>query len=331
MDKGGKSLDGNKGRMQPVHMMESYTDPLGLRVELDFSLQFVDTRRPDIKMGLDRTKERLIGWLEKYLKNHPSIKRSLDPMRKSEGNAYTQAVSGKRLDFRVAGQNIPNRGFIRYDNGSKVFVDMKTRLLQWPGIKKTVEAVFGAEQTSRIYDNDDNIISIGVKAATGGHEFSHSALEGPNTREKLGPHLYNELWKIKSNVIPAAAMNALLDPEERADYIKSILATSLRSLSQRDNETQRPYYNSAVVIINELARASIIRIVNEKWTIVINEKTMDDFRKGSEGIFCELLEIYDTENPEVDHEFLQTYVTEAELSKPIVELLKKLGVKTDFS
>lgn len=316
-----------QGRMQPIHPMESYVDPNGLLVEPEYALGFRDTRdrAAAVNDRADITKTRMIQWLEGTFSDKASLQASLAPMRSSLAGVYTMLVSGRRLDFRPAGQNIPNREEVRINDGVKIFLDMLTMDQRWIIQRKFLVQIFGEAKVVAIFDTEPDLIAMAAGGHVAGHEVAHNAFIELGTREALGPDKYQQVEEHKADAIIVAAALEWLNLDEQRTFLKAIFAGEVRSIALKRDESRRPYYNSAVFFINYMAEAGIFSFDGKEWQYDDSpEKVVAFFQRFRAAVQNELVPVYDERNAAAAGTYIQNRF---QPSKLLEQLEETLGVK----
>lgn len=316
-----------QGRMQPIHPMESYVDPNGLLVEPEYALGFRDTRdrAAAVNDRADITKARMIQWLEETFSDKNSLQASLAPMRSSLAGVYTMLVSGRRLDFRPAGQNIPNREGVRINDGVKIFLDMLTMDQRWIIQRKFLVQIFGEAKVAAIFDTEPDLVAMAAGGHVGGHEVAHNAFIELGTRDALGADQYQQVEEHKADAIIVAAAPEWLNLDEQRTFLKAIFAGEVRSIVLKRDESRRPYYNSAVFFMNHMAEAGIISFDDKEWQYDDSAEKVAAFFQGFRAaVQNELVPVYD----ERDSVAAGTYIQNRfQPSKLLEQLEETLGVK----
>ena len=172
------------GRMQPIHPMESYVDPNGLLVEPDLALTFRDDRAEAAAINelTEVTKRNMIGYLSGKYDDKKSLQTSVGPMQASIAGVFTSQLAGRRLDFRPAGQNIPNRSDVRIKDGVKIFLDSETMHQRWLVQREILIKMFGEDVVKKQFDNEPDLIKFAAGIHVAGHEVAHNAFVQEDTR-----------------------------------------------------------------------------------------------------------------------------------------------------
>lgn len=310
------------GRMQPVHMMEAYVDPLGLRVEPEFSISFRDDRYEEVNSYTEQTKSELIKKLKKDFSRKKSLKPSILPMESSLAGVFSFMSSGRRLDFRPAGQNIPNREAVRLKNGVKIFLDMKTFNQRWVAQKELLEKIFGKEFIAKELTNDDKIINIAAGVFVSGHEVAHNAFVREGTRANIGPLTYKLIEEHKADMAIQSSFEEFLSQEDQVAFIQYIIGSSLKRLSEIKDTSKKPYQNSAICNLNVMSEIGLITYFDrEHITFNISPYKIEDFIEKMNLIFKELVSVYENQSAELADEFMWMYYEPNFVTSRIIDQL----------
>ncbi|MBI4974006.1 hypothetical protein HZC27_05330 [Candidatus Roizmanbacteria bacterium] len=288
------------GRMQPIHPMESYVDPNGLLVEPDLALTFRDDRAEAAATNdlTEVTKRNMIGHLSDKYGDKTSLKTSIGPMTSSIAGVFSSQGAGRRLDFRPAGQNIPNRTAIRIHDGVKIFLDMETMHQRWKIQRNLLVGIFGEEFVKNQFDNEPNLIPFATGIHVAGHEVAHNAFVQEGTRDLIGADNYAQIEEQKSDMTILTAAPSWLNPDEQKTFLKAIFAGEVRSLALKNDESRRPYYNSAVFIINQMLETGIVFHDDAGWHYDDSESKLEVFFNKARTIMSnEFVPVYEERSP----------------------------------
>ncbi|MBI5127283.1 hypothetical protein HZA76_02395 [Candidatus Roizmanbacteria bacterium] len=322
-----KKVDENwlavRGRMQPIHMMESYVDPAGLRVDPDLSLMFLDDRYQKLTNRAKNTQVKMVDWLIEELGDKKSALKSEKSMRMALVGMYNPSViAGRRHTFRPAGQNIPNREDVRLQ-GVKIFLDVETMKQRWQEEKKLLSKIFGSKRAEKLF-NEGKMIDIGMSVLVAGHEVAHNLFIVRGTRKAMGESAYNNLEEHKSSHAITAAAGEILSPEDQKQLLLYLFASSLRSFSLKGDESRKPYYYDAVVCMNLMNFAGIVRNNNGKIEFNFSEPNMRIFFGQARQLLTgPLAETYDKKDPKMAEAYIKTYFKESKLVNDLVKRVSK--------
>ena len=288
------------GRMQPIHPMESYVDPNGLLVEPNLALTFRDDRAEAAAINelTEVTKRNMIGYLSEEYSDKKSLQTSVGPMQASIAGVFVSQLAGRRLDFRPAGQNIPNRSDVRIKEGVKIFLDSETMHQRWKIQRDLLIGMFGEDFVKTQFDNESNLIPFAAGIHIAGHEVAHNAFIQEDTRDLIGAGQYAQIGEHKADTIILTAAPEWLDLNEQRTFLKAIFAGEVRNLASKNDESHKPYYNSAVFIINQMVDAGIVFRNEQGWHYDDSEAKLSKFFMNAINIMMtELVPVYDERDP----------------------------------
>ena len=288
------------GRMQPIHPMESYVDPNGLLVEPDLALTFRDDRAEAAAINelTEVTKRNMIGYLSEQYGDKESLKVSVGPMTSSIAGVFSSQLAGRRLDFRPAGQNVPNRSDIRIRDGVKIFLDSETMHQRWKIQRDLLIGIFGEDFVKTQFDNEPNLIPFAAGIHVAGHEVAHNAFIQEDTRDLIGAGQYAQIEEHKADTTILTAAPKWLDLNEQRTFLKAIFAGEVRNLASKNDESHKPYYNSAVFIINQMIEAGMVFHDKQGWHYDDGETKLKTFFENARNIMTtELVPVYDERDP----------------------------------
>lgn len=318
-----------KGKVQPIHSMETIFDSLRLRVEPNYILAIRDERDINLQRLHDRTRSALTDWLENRFKGKISTEAWVSSMRKSQSGYYTDMLAGAGLAFRYAGENVPNRKDIRINKGSKIFIFGSVVKDRWKEQKAKLLKILGSENVAKIFDDEENIILMGAGVHIPGHEDDHNAFVQVDTRKKMGidnDRLVEE-WKSDLPIESAMLDFDFLSSKDKIDYLKAIFANAIRTLEYRERKGSRGYYISALLIINTMAKTGMISFSGGNWDLNFdNEGNNKRFFAEIGTVLDEMQDVYETKDGEKAKDLATRYTQETEEVK---QLGRSLGMDMD--
>lgn len=305
------------GPLQPIHGMESYAEPARLRVDPEFRIVIADEESHDLNDRAYTTQQRLIRDYDEVYGGYPTLRSSLQAMQNSTVLAGTTIViSGACLDFRPAGQNVPNRGDVRVEKGVKIFMDAESMNIRTAQMRRLMGAIIGKEATDKEFVDPDHMISAGLLIT--GHEVSHNAFVTPDTEKRIGVTLQS-LKSLIEETKAEFGILALLPKQHERGEISSVemrkvathmVAESLRFLLYRDIPTIRPYYNIALASLGMLMDAGFLKKDGGRWSINQDEASVTNFFGLVTKAFSELAHVYDGYDPKGAQDFSSKYFVE---------------------
>jgi len=313
-----------RGRMQPVHMMESYADSLGFRVEPEFQLAFPDDRFDTVNQMIVETKQQLIAGLQRNYADKKTLPGSVTPMESSVIGFYRGVLSGRRLSMRAAGQNVPNREDIRMQDGVKIFLDSETMYLRWQIQRQLLVKVFGEEYVKEKFSDENAQVEVAAGIFLPGHEVGHNAFISEGVRVGLEPDIYKAIEETKADLSILSIAPEYLDQNRQELLVKDVLATGMRSLAAKKDESKAPYFNASLLELRHMQEAQILRIENGKWIIDTSPKKLQSFFCLCRASFSHLADIYDRVDSVQAAEFILFECVETPVT---AEIEKVLGIE----
>lgn len=302
------------GPLQPIHAMESYAEPARLRVDPEFRIVIADEESRDLNDKAYTTQQRLIRDYDEVYGDYPTLRSSLRAMQNSTVLAGTTIViSGACLDFRPAGQNVPNRGDVRVEKGVKIFMDAESMNIRTAQMRKLMEAIIGKEVTDKEFVDPNHMISAGLLIA--GHEVSHNAFVTPETEKRIGETLQSLIEETKAEfgilaLLPKQHEKGEVSSLEMRKIATNMVAESLRFLLYRNIPTIRPYYNIALASLGMLMDAGFLKKDGDRWSINQDEASVTNFFGLVTKAFNELANVYDNYDPKGAQDFSSKYFVE---------------------
>jgi hypothetical protein len=243
------------GPVQMIHMMESYWDEyLGRRLEPEFTFGILDSRYTPVNERIARLKPREYEGLRQWYGDDVD---RLGAFVHSQAGVYAKTLSGSRLYFRNAGQNVPNRQDVRMHKGVKIFLDMDTFAERAEKQLRLVKKLFGgsAEQLFSESEQEDYVQML-AGVFVPGHEFGHVVFLDEHTEERLTPRLKDQLEEHKSDLTISALIPSLYpDLKDQEIFLKAYFLDLLRTLTHHDS-----HRNGAIQSVWLLIECGILAI-----------------------------------------------------------------------
>lgn len=318
-----------QGPLQPVHAMESYAEPARLRVDPEFRVVVEDPNAQALNDQARRTQQQLI---EDYLdgfSGYQTLEGSIPAMRSSMVRAIsTLIMSGSNLNFRAAGQNVPNRADVRVEKGAKIFLDPVSMEFRFAQMKKLVGHVFGEDFARREFVDPGALVDGGIEIA--GHEVSHSAFVTPETDGKIGSTLVSLIEEAKADFggiafIPEQVQRGEITPEQVKTMIALRLGHGLRYFLYRGNDQLEPYYNIAVMDFNLLISSGVVFKSDGKWSVDLSNDRIANYFGQVKTLFREFADTYENQDPEKAQNILTNYKKETPEVLELVDSVKSVG------
>jgi hypothetical protein len=314
-----------RGPVQPVHAMESYMEPARLRVDPEFRVVIADARARSVNERALVTQARLIRDLGEMFREYETFRFSRPAMESSLVFAGTTiAMSGCSLDFRLAGQIVPNRSEIRVRRGVKIFLDLKSMAIRAALMREKMARVFGWEVAERELVDPDFLISAGILVS--GHEVAHNAFVTTETDARIGKTVRALLEETKADFCGVAPLlrqvaRGELGNAELRRVLAWLVATSLRDLLSREQESHRPYYLKSVAYLNLMHQSGLLRQDGARWALDFAEPRVAGFFGRLEASFLRLADVYERYDRAAAKSWLNEYFVE---TPPILDLVERV-------
>ncbi len=314
------------GRVQPIHPMETYSDVLRYRVEPAYVLAILDDRFPTMQQKIQLTKEGVLKFLMGRYGESRSMKASEDAVKNSIVGLYASVISGARLAFMFAGENVPNREKVRM-RGAKIFIILETFRNRWIKQKELLTKIHGEEQP-RIFPDEEKIIESAITVRVAGHESGHNGYIMDGTRQALGPETEGYIEEDKADLIITAAVPYLehLDSRDRYNFIRTLYSAAITTLQARNDLRRQAYYNSSLLTLNAMIESGLITIDSlERNNIGFHpedDQAIDKFMEIITTALDEMHQIYDTLNPQFANTFSEKYYRETEKIKLLEKIIE---------
>ncbi|MFA5050603.1 MAG: hypothetical protein WC499_00595 [Patescibacteria group bacterium] len=289
-------------RLIPVHMMESdYEVPI--RVAPEYRLLW--------RTGC-HAKE--LGLMRKEMSD---LAKKFDPRavekikRTDVGVFLTILASGSNIDFRLAGQSVPNYPEAQA-LGMKVFLDQESMKQRFHGFQSLIQKVLDPESSTwamKFLKEEFAYLDVF------GHEFGHCFCINERLIEVFGDNK-SKVEEMKATLLDIegvrqAIENGSLSDEIRKEAFSSLAAMIISHLirmleqSNFNNPTVAPYVNECMGILNKLMAASIITVTESGKLHVDTKRTDNDLI--AEHLFVltrKLISIYDEYDLKELHNFV---------------------------
>ena len=196
---------------------------------------------------------------------------------------------------------------------------------RWQGEKKLLNKIFGSEKASELFD-EEKMVNIGTSVLVAGHEVAHNLFIVKGTRKAMGESSYNNLEEHKSSHAITAAAGEILTLNDQRELIKYLFASSVRSFSLKGDESRKPYYYDAVVCMNLMEKAEVVKNNNGQIEFDPSEQALKKFFNLAKDLLKgPLAETYDKRDPKMAEAYIKTYFKEGKL---VNDLLKRIKPNT---
>jgi len=309
----------DKYPVQVVHDIEyAYGDPLKVKVIPDFSLRFADSEYSDVNRRIEDIHELLI----KYYENRGTeiVQKGIEAFKTSRAAAYyIPFQSAMSLQFRFAGQSIPNRTEVRRKKGVKIYFDPVTMRQREKQMKKALEKVFGAKE---ILDKV-NIVPFMIFHLSA-HEFGHAIYPVDLMESVLDGVTSSLLEEARADMTAYTAINLARKTGRYAESeLKSALFNSmvfdLRRYVLWDSETLKPYRYSAMNAYKVFEKTGYLSVKDDR--LVLDEAKYSESLNELQDHFERMLGYIDKMEAESMKKELKDMSEESNLIKWLVSKL----------
>ena len=248
----------HKKRALPVHMMEDgYHDPF--RISPEFRVMFRSTEFADVIAIMRRSMKKFASLIEDKI---GLVK--IDNI--DIGTFFTVVNGGCSIDFRFAGQSVPNRPKAQ-KLGMKIFLDGASMEIRLEHHKRLLEFCLDKETSSWAVP----ALKLDIMyALVAGHEFAHPLLVTDKLIKSFGEHK-PEVEEGKATLFGVAGIQKAIEsghwgPSTHLGLSACLLSEGIRGMDKNsfDNPTFSPYANEAMMILSVLRRHNLITIARGK-------------------------------------------------------------------
>lgn len=292
-----------------------------------------------------KTKEIMIASFEQdpLFDDCPSVKKSLDLLKKS--GARVDHFSGSGLENRInpAAQILPNDFPAREKGGVVAFFNpAKVRLRSLPVLKDLVWQFFGDkaykdyfEEALNVKDVDtsdagqmaaeEKVVEEMVGEENASHELAHALALVEGVKERFGIELLNtyaEEWK--ATVLGLRGRydfptKNMLAAERHKILRKSILRhIGLATRFARQRNASPNYFRKSMMLMKVAQDVGILSKEGKEWKIDLESQKVEDFFGAIAGQAHELTQIYGDESPDAPDK-MQSFFEKNLQTSPFIE------------
>ena len=199
---------------------------------------------------------------------------------------YTAIWAGMNLNFRMAGQAVPNRQDVLIEGG-KIFMDLDSLSLAVDNYRGILKKHLLSNQADRLAKL---ITTKSMMEHTAGHEVTHPAGRSQEIDKELGTSL--KLLEEAKATMGGLLINEARIPKKRLAIVAETVARICRFMHRTTmgNPTSRQYVWENMVAASTLHRAGIIRVSRGKIRIDLKRAQTRDWFEELErfmtGIFA---------------------------------------------
>lgn len=309
----------DKYPIQVVHDIEyAYGDPLKVKVIPDFSLRFADPEYADVNRKIEDIHDLLIKYYED--RGTEVVQKGIGSFKSSKAAAYyIPFQSAMSLQFRFAGQSIPNRTEVRRKKGVKIYFDPVTMRLREKQMKKALEKVFGEKE---ILDKVDVIPFIIFHLSA--HEFGHAIYPLGLMEGILDGVTRSLLEEARADMTAYTAINLArksgkYSESELKTALFNSMAFDLRRYVLWDSETLEPYRYSAMNAYKIFEKTGYLSLKDDR--MILDESKYAEALDALQANFERMLDYIDKMDAESMKKELQEMIKESDLIKWLVSKL----------
>lgn len=314
------------GRVQPIHPMETYSDTLRLRVEPSYVLAIFDDRYPEMQAKIQQTGEGVHRFLMSRYGASNSMKFSDEAVRNSKAGLYSTILSGARLAFMFAGENVPNREKVRL-GGAKIFLIPESFRNRWVKQRELLVKIHTEENFQKFFPDEEKVVESSATVRIDGHEVGHNGFIMDGTRQKLGAEVEGYIEENKADLIIISAVPFLehLDSRDRHNFIRSLYSASIATLEARNDHRRQAYYHSTLLILNAMVETDILTgVLQGKDNIGFHPEDDQAIAKFIDKVTAALdkmHQVYETLDPQKAKAFAKEYYIETEEIKTLERII----------
>lgn len=287
-----------KGSLLPIHPIETYLDPLGIRIDPNYGIAAKDSSQQSLNERVENSIVTEISYLKRRYErdygDNSAFHSSISAMQNSDAGIFTILGAGNRIDTGFAAQIGSNRMGVRYEHGSKIIFNLE-EMKSLKGVYEGVlTKVFGEEYVNSNFADVDSMITYLVSVHVPSHEVSHSFLITEETERVFDPVLFHQLDEHRSD---AAGISSAQEHPDRIDpllTVKTLLAYSLHQMKRRDDIKARPYYNIALSYLKTMYDAGIISLDNTSIHFSSDSEKNAHFFQKTEEALDGIVAVFDT-------------------------------------
>jgi len=289
-------------RMIPVHGMESgYEHSFGVSPE--FRLEI---RTQEGQKMIDEKYVSIVEHTASFELPEEIVLRAKQKMERTDVSLFVPAIrSGVCVNFRYAGQAVPNRQQVVEEEGGRIFLDMASASSMVKNYTEKMAKYCHPETAKTLIPlvTDSSVISI-----LAGHEYSHAIGCTAECYAELGSDGMKLCEEAKATLLGILA-DEYCDPssEHRLEIVASIIGRVFRFLADVENETVAPYVRENLVSATTLFETGVISLSLEGVVVDIEKAKssawFDALREFNHGV----LNVYQTKDKDALNELVARY------------------------
>ncbi len=213
------------------------------------------------------------------------------------GTFYTAVWAGTCMNFRYAGQAVPNRQNV-LEKGGKIFMDLDSLALSVEKYKELIDLYVEGPAVSVLKDRLSHLLFL---ETTAGHEIAHPAGRSKDIDGRLGGGL-KLLEEAKATMCGLLAIERIC-PQKRLAMAAETVARICRFFhrSKLNDTTSIQYVWENMVACRTMAKAGVIKVSEGRIKVDIEKAQSRDWFMELEDFSAKVLKAYQ----EGDAEFLK--------------------------
>lgn len=306
--------------VQVVHDIEyGYGDPLRCKVQPEFSLRILDDSYAKENKKISQIQSVMEGYFGQ--RQGRLAREGMDALRRSmAGIFYLPFLTGASLNFRFAGQSIPNRSDVRAQYGVKIFFDAVSAETRAAAARElALQVLEDPSRAQAIHPLDSTVFLVAP------HEIGHAIYSLDNLKEVIRPATKTLLEEPRAELTALHAVRLMrqgghLAQESVERLLSCFLLSDLRRFAAWDSSTTRPYTVSAMSCWARAAATGLVSLAADaKQRVVMHDSKVDAFLAESSSLFERILAAEDAMDGGAVEAILQQM--EACESDPVVQRL----------
>ncbi|MFH0852965.1 MAG: hypothetical protein V1853_00985 [bacterium] len=291
-------------RFLPVHGIESrYEHPRCVSPEFRLNVR-TDIFTDEIKWY--RTTEQ--DWAKRFLKDQPEVLQAyLTKSGKIDAGVFVEAFrSGVCLNFRFAGQNLPNRSEVALEHGGRVFMDPSSGRMRSPEYMEIIHKLCVPEVAKVLAPlcTPESFLHSTLR-----HEFGHPVARTTESDEALGDAL-PLLEEAKSTEVGTCAA---LPARQDKNWALTSLAQAIARIGRfsmkpiMENETSAAYVRDCQAIATILEICGIIEMTDDGLQVHLNSFNPNALVQKAEVFVAKVVRAYVEHSPDSIKNLTQEY------------------------
>ncbi|MBN2100351.1 hypothetical protein JW710_00440 [Candidatus Dojkabacteria bacterium] len=308
--------------LQVIHDIEyDYGDPLRVKVIPAYTIRFLDDKYIEENQKIKEIQKMLVDYFKK--RKTDITQKSIKAFENSwAAMYYVPFQSSSRIQFRSAGQSIPNRTEVKFKKGTKIYFDPVTMDQRKKQVYDAMEKVVDSSLIDRYKKKVDSLMFMIYLVS--GHELGHSIYHTELLKGVVDSQMISLSEETRADLCGYSVMNMYLrsgrsKEKEIQRALFSAVAFDMRRFVFWDSEVMLPYRNSAVNVYKTCEKTGYLNIINDR--LVVDESKTEKVLECLQNQFERILGYIDAKDREG---FESEYAQITEESEIIAWMRKKL-------